>query len=142
MGYFIFCSWMVAALIIGLILLSQGKKRKGLEHWDPETKEGLWVGNYTPMAALWYIFSFLAAMVTAIVLGTWEGDYTIGVFIVLFVAGIMTLAPLYPFWNKWCERTVLNEQGIKFPRFLLPPVFVPWSDIKGIELCPGGYDST
>jgi hypothetical protein len=85
------------------------------------------------MAALWYLFSFMAAMVTAVVLGTWEGDYSGGVYIVIFIALVMILSPLYAFWNKWTERTILNDQGIQVPRFLFRPVFIPWGDITGIE---------
>jgi hypothetical protein len=134
MGYKVFCLWVVIAIILGTALMTAGKKRKAEEGYNPETGLGKWVGNITPMVALFSIFSFLAAMVSAITVGTAEGDYSGGVVIVLVVALVMTLAPLLGVWNKWVERTVLDEEGMQYPRFLRSPMRVSWDEIDAMEV--------
>jgi hypothetical protein len=133
MGFLIFCLWVVFAIILGIVLMAVGKKRKAEEGYNPETGFGKWVGNITPMVALFYIFSFLAAMVSAITVGTAEGEYSTGVVIVLVVACVMTFVPLLAVWNKWVERTVLDEKGMQYPRFLRSPARVSWDEVDAVE---------
>lgn len=131
-----FCLWAVLAAGLGVLLATRGKTRKSAAGFDVETATGVWVTSISPMAALFYICSPFGTMLIAITLPVMiEDRFSSPYGVVMLVIGVlMVVLPMWWFVRKWRERTVIDREGLQFPRLLGRPVRLSWDDIEGLDV--------
>lgn len=140
MGYLCLGLMVVLWIGVGVALLVRNQQRKTKGHFDPQTGTGVIVGSIAPLVALFYILSCLGAPSLAyIVQIAFDEGFSSLVAVLIPCFGVFTIAlPLLALLLKWRERTVIDAEGIQFPRFPFRLVRLPWSEIEKMEVVVHG----
>lgn len=125
---------------VGIALLVRNQQRKAKGRFDPQTGSGVIVGSIAPLVALFYILSCIGAPGLAYILQTaFEEGFSPLVAVLLPCFGVFTIVlPLLALLLKWRERTVIDAEGIQFPRFPFRLVRLSWSEIDKMEVTVHG----
>jgi hypothetical protein len=136
MAISVFCVWAVLAIGIGIWLAAGRKKREAQEGFDPETGHGVWVTKVGPMIAVFYIFSCIGTMLWSVTLPVVLEERSVsGLTLSLAIVGLLLVVlPLWWLVSKWRERTVIDDEGIQFPRLLGGPVRLAWDDVTELKV--------
>lgn len=136
MGYFCFASMIVLWVGVGISLLARNRQRKTEQHLDPATGTGVLVGSITPLLILFYLLSCLGAPILAyLVQSAFDEGFSSLAAGLLLCFGVFTVGlPSLALSIKWRERTVIDVEGIQFPRFPFRLVRLPWSEITELRV--------
>ncbi len=121
---------------VGILLLVHNRQRKAAQRFDPQSGTGILVGSLTPLVILFYLLSCVGAPGLAYTVQVaFEEGFSPLVIVILLVMAVFTVGlPLCALLLKWRERTVINAEGILFPRFPFRLVRPPWADIVGLQV--------
>jgi hypothetical protein len=136
MGYVCIGLMTVLWLGVGVSLLARKRQPKTRQRIDPQTGTGTLVGSITPLVILFYLLSCIGAPSLAyIVQVAFEEGFSPLVVVLVLCFGVLTIGlPLLVLLMKMRERTVIDEQGIQFPRFPFRLVHLPWSEITALQV--------
>jgi hypothetical protein len=136
MGYVCIGLMIVLWIGVGVSLLARKRQPKTRQHLDPQTGTGTLVGSLTPLAILFYLLSCLGAPSLAyIVQVASEEGFSPLVAVLVPCFWVFTIGlPLLALLMKMRERTVIDEQGIQFPRSPFRLVRLPWSEITALQV--------
>ena len=136
MGYLCIGLTIILWIGVGVSLLVQKRQPKTKQRIDPQTGTGVLVGSITPLVILFYLLSCIGAPSLAyIVQVAFEEGFSPLVAVLVLCFGVFTIAlPLLVLLMKMRERTVIDEQGIQFPRFPFRLVRLPWSEITALQV--------
>ncbi len=140
MGYLCLGLMIVLWIGVGVALLVRNQQRKAEGRFDPQTGSGVIVGSIAPLVVLFYLLSCLGTPSLAYILQTaFEEGFFPLVAVSVPCFGVFTIAlPLLALLLKWRERTVIDAEGIQFPRFPFRLVRLPWSEIEKMEVTVHG----
>jgi hypothetical protein len=127
---------MVLWIGVGVSLLVRKRQPKTKQRIDPQTGTGTLVGSITPMVILFYLLSCIGAPSLAYVVQVdFEEGFSLLVVALVLCFGTFTIGlPFLALLIKMRERTVIDEQGIQFPRFPFRLVRLPWSEITALQV--------
>jgi hypothetical protein len=136
MGYLCIGLMMILWIGVGISLLVRKRQLRTGQCLDPQTGIGVLVGSITPLVVLFYLLSCIGAPSVAFIMQVaFEEGFSPLVVALLLCFGIFTIGlPLLALLMKWRERTVIDAQGIQFPRFPFRLVRLPWSEITELKV--------
>ena len=136
MGYLCIGLMVVLWIGVGVALLVRNQQRKAKGRLDPQTKTGVIVGSIAPLVTLFYVLSCIGAPSLAYIVQTaFDEGFSPLVAVLVPCFGVFTIIlPLLALLLKWRERTVIDADGIQFPRFPFRLMRLSWSEIDKMEV--------
>ena len=136
MAYLIWGLMVILWIGVGILLIVRNRQRKAAQRFDPRSGAGVLVGSLTPLVILFYLLSCLAApsLAYTVQVAFEEGFSPLMALILLVVVVLTILLPLLALLMKWRERTVIDADGITFPRFPFRLVRLPWAAITALRV--------